>query len=347
MLGPRGGLPDLRFPTAATGADVPASCAGGAALFLGMFWRGGNRIGALLSMGCGFTLAAVLTWFYPDDPTTCRVGQPDLGRAGAGRQPVAVPGLPCLLRPIGAGTRAGPASVRRGRAKADAPAAANGASDPGLSGRAASAWPLRVERTHGDGAAVGPGWAGARACVLVGAFPDLPRSVPRCPISSATSSTRSWLCPRPRAMAAGHRLRFRLREVTAAGGAVRAGHGAAAVDRGRAGVGAGSSRRLARSAPRWRLGRLCAGREGRAGAAAMGAAAPAAPGAAAAFIKRWGVLSIVCAVSSDPCAPRCRRWPASSRCGAGRSRPPTGPRRSCGRRRCWRRAGRAGWFMGR
>ena len=36
-------------------------------LFLGMFWRGGNRIGALLSMGCGFTLAAVLTWFYPDD----------------------------------------------------------------------------------------------------------------------------------------------------------------------------------------------------------------------------------------------------------------------------------------
>lgn len=36
-------------------------------LFLGMFWRGGNRIGALLSMGVGFTLAAVLTWIYPDD----------------------------------------------------------------------------------------------------------------------------------------------------------------------------------------------------------------------------------------------------------------------------------------
>ena len=38
-------------------------------LFLGMFWRGGNRIGALLSMGCGFTLAAVLTCSIP---TTCR-----------------------------------------------------------------------------------------------------------------------------------------------------------------------------------------------------------------------------------------------------------------------------------
>ena len=36
------------------------------------------------------------------------------GDAGAGRQPAAVPGLSCLLRPIGAGTRAGPASVRRG-----------------------------------------------------------------------------------------------------------------------------------------------------------------------------------------------------------------------------------------
>lgn len=36
-------------------------------LFLGMFWRGGNRTGALASMSVGFLVAAVLTWIYPDD----------------------------------------------------------------------------------------------------------------------------------------------------------------------------------------------------------------------------------------------------------------------------------------
>jgi len=36
-------------------------------IFLGMFWKGGNRIGALTSMSLGFVVAAGLTWVYPDD----------------------------------------------------------------------------------------------------------------------------------------------------------------------------------------------------------------------------------------------------------------------------------------
>ena len=109
------------------------------------------------------------------------VGQPDLGRAGAGRQPVAVPGLPCLLRPIGAGARAGPASVRRGRAKADAPAGLPTARPvgPERTGRVrvARVWAGRVERTQGDGRGGRPR-LGRRPSLRakVGAFPDLPRS---------------------------------------------------------------------------------------------------------------------------------------------------------------------------
>lgn len=89
-------------------------------LFLGMFWRGGNRIGALLSMGCGFTLAAVLTWFYPDD-------MPGLGSLTSG---VLALGVNLLLY-LGCHVCFGQSEqererVRRlfdaGRAKADAPA---------------------------------------------------------------------------------------------------------------------------------------------------------------------------------------------------------------------------------
>lgn len=36
-------------------------------LFLGIFWRGGNKHGALAGMLGGFVVAAVLTWVYPDD----------------------------------------------------------------------------------------------------------------------------------------------------------------------------------------------------------------------------------------------------------------------------------------
>ena len=102
-----------------------------------MFWRGGNRIGALLSMGCGFTLAAVLTWFYPDD-------MPGLGSLTSG---VLALGVNLLLY-LGCHVCFGQSEqererVRRlfdaGRAKATLRRAANGASGPGLNGRAASA----------------------------------------------------------------------------------------------------------------------------------------------------------------------------------------------------------------
>ena len=36
-------------------------------LFLGIFWRGGNKVGALSGMIVGFVVAAVLTFIYPDD----------------------------------------------------------------------------------------------------------------------------------------------------------------------------------------------------------------------------------------------------------------------------------------
>lgn len=36
-------------------------------LFLGLFWRGGNKHGAVAGMLCGFSVAVILTWIYPDD----------------------------------------------------------------------------------------------------------------------------------------------------------------------------------------------------------------------------------------------------------------------------------------
>lgn len=36
-------------------------------LFLGIFWRGGNKQGAVAGMLSGFVVAMVLTWIYPDD----------------------------------------------------------------------------------------------------------------------------------------------------------------------------------------------------------------------------------------------------------------------------------------
>ncbi|WFR72858.1 hypothetical protein P9209_02845 [Prescottella defluvii] len=36
-------------------------------LFLGIFWRGGNKYGAVAGMSVGFLTAVALTWFYPDD----------------------------------------------------------------------------------------------------------------------------------------------------------------------------------------------------------------------------------------------------------------------------------------
>lgn len=36
-------------------------------LFLGIFWKGGNKYGALSGMIVGFAVAGVLTWIYPDD----------------------------------------------------------------------------------------------------------------------------------------------------------------------------------------------------------------------------------------------------------------------------------------
>lgn len=36
-------------------------------LFLGIFWRGGNKYGAVAGMSVGFLTAVVFTWFYPDD----------------------------------------------------------------------------------------------------------------------------------------------------------------------------------------------------------------------------------------------------------------------------------------
>jgi len=36
-------------------------------LFLGIFWRGGNKQGAIAGMVSGFVVAMVLTWIYPDD----------------------------------------------------------------------------------------------------------------------------------------------------------------------------------------------------------------------------------------------------------------------------------------
>ncbi|ANI41014.1 sodium:solute symporter family protein [Mycolicibacterium vaccae] len=36
-------------------------------LFLGIFWRGGNKQGAVAGMVVGFVVAMVLTWIYPDD----------------------------------------------------------------------------------------------------------------------------------------------------------------------------------------------------------------------------------------------------------------------------------------
>ncbi|MBU8811533.1 sodium:solute symporter family protein [Mycolicibacterium goodii] len=36
-------------------------------LFLGIFWRGGNKHGALAGMVAGFVVAMALTWVYPDD----------------------------------------------------------------------------------------------------------------------------------------------------------------------------------------------------------------------------------------------------------------------------------------
>ena len=62
---------------------------------------------------------------------------------------------------------------------------------------------------------------------------------------------------------------------------------------------------------------------------------------AAAFIKRWGVLSIVLCRFFGPLRATVPTLAGIFEMRRGRSRPPTGPRRSCGRRRCWRRAGRA------
>lgn len=39
----------------------------GVPLFLGIFWRGGNKYGAVTGMVAGFTVALCLTAFYPDD----------------------------------------------------------------------------------------------------------------------------------------------------------------------------------------------------------------------------------------------------------------------------------------
>jgi Na+/proline symporter len=36
-------------------------------LFLGIFWRAGNKHGAVAGMVSGFVVAMVLTWIYPDD----------------------------------------------------------------------------------------------------------------------------------------------------------------------------------------------------------------------------------------------------------------------------------------
>jgi Na+/proline symporter len=36
-------------------------------MFLGLFWRRGSRLAAVVSMAVGFVVAAVLTWKYPDD----------------------------------------------------------------------------------------------------------------------------------------------------------------------------------------------------------------------------------------------------------------------------------------
>ncbi|MDZ7917955.1 MAG: sodium:solute symporter family protein [Rhodococcus sp. (in: high G+C Gram-positive bacteria)] len=36
-------------------------------LFLGLFWRGGNKHGAVAGMLSGFSVAVILTWIYPDD----------------------------------------------------------------------------------------------------------------------------------------------------------------------------------------------------------------------------------------------------------------------------------------
>ena len=36
-------------------------------LFLGIFWRGGNKQGAVAGMVSGFLVAMILTWIYPDD----------------------------------------------------------------------------------------------------------------------------------------------------------------------------------------------------------------------------------------------------------------------------------------
>jgi SSS family solute:Na+ symporter len=36
-------------------------------LFLGIFWRGGNKFGAIAGMLTGFPLAVVLTWKFNDD----------------------------------------------------------------------------------------------------------------------------------------------------------------------------------------------------------------------------------------------------------------------------------------
>ncbi|MDT5154569.1 MAG: hypothetical protein QOI01_6302 [Mycobacterium sp.] len=36
-------------------------------LFLGIFWRGGNKQGAVAGMASGFVVAMILTWIYPDD----------------------------------------------------------------------------------------------------------------------------------------------------------------------------------------------------------------------------------------------------------------------------------------
>ncbi|MGH3581527.1 MAG: sodium:solute symporter family transporter, partial [Mycobacterium sp.] len=36
-------------------------------LFLGIFWRGGNKQGAVGGMVAGFVVAMILTWIYPDD----------------------------------------------------------------------------------------------------------------------------------------------------------------------------------------------------------------------------------------------------------------------------------------
>jgi SSS family solute:Na+ symporter len=36
-------------------------------LFLGIFWRGGNKQGAVAGMVSGFVVAMILTWIFPDD----------------------------------------------------------------------------------------------------------------------------------------------------------------------------------------------------------------------------------------------------------------------------------------